>query len=58
MGVAGERRALFVALTNGDAKLPKDATPGRILAGKLQLGKLSELAGGKDAPSSTELLFT
>ena len=40
-----------------DDKLPKDATPGRSLAGKLQLGKLSELAGGKDAPHSILLSY-
>ena len=38
-------------------KLPKDAEPGRLLTGKLQLGKLSELAGGKDAPTTSALLY-
>ncbi len=55
-GCTGGRRALFVALTNGD-KLPKDAGPGRVLAGKLQLARLSEMAGSKDAPTAVELLF-
>ena len=42
---------------NTDDKMPKDATPGRLLTGKLQLGKTSENAGAKEAPGFIPLTF-
>lgn len=42
---AGERMALFVGPVPED-KLPKDATPGRLLAGSVILAKPSNGGGG------------
>jgi len=53
----GERRAVFLGPLTTTDKLPKDATAGRILVGKLQLGKLSEVKDSRDAPSSVPFTF-
>lgn len=42
---------------NAETKMPKDAAPGRLLTGKLQLGKTSENAGAKEAPGFIPLTF-
>eukprot|EP00887_Chlorella_sp_A99_P002396 scaffold10.g2396.t1 len=51
---AGERCALFVGPVPED-KLPKDATPGRMLGGTLSLGLLTH--SGKEAPGATPLTY-
>jgi tripeptidyl-peptidase-2 len=47
----GERAALFVGPLP-DSKVPKDATPGSVLVGKLSLGRKAARDGGGDAPGS------
>lgn len=42
---------------NAEDKLPRDALPGRLLTGKLQLAKTSENAGAKEAPGFIPLTF-
>ncbi len=49
----GERLALFLGAPD-EAKLPKDATPGRLLVGALALGRTAE---GEKAPGGAALLF-
>ena len=47
----GERAALFVGPLP-DSKIPKDASPGSVLVGKLFLGRKAARDGGGDAPGS------
>lgn len=54
---AGESRALFVGPLTSDDKFPKDAQPGRMLAGRLQLAKTSDTAGGKHSSPDIPLVF-
>lgn len=42
---------------SGEDKLPRDALPGRIITGKVQLAKSSENAGAKEAPGFIPLTF-
>ena len=53
---AGQRTALFVGPAPED-KLPKDATPGRLLTGILVLAKLSGAAGSGDAPGAPTFTY-
>ena len=54
MHPAGERAALFLGPVPED-KLPKDATPGRTLAGMLSLAKQD--GGKEDAPGKLALSY-
>lgn len=47
----GERAALFVGPLP-DSKVPKDASPGSVLVGRLSLGRKAARDGGGDAPGS------
>ena len=47
----GERATLFVGPLP-DSKIPKDASPGSVLVGKLSLGRKAARDGGGDAPGS------
>ena len=38
-------------------KLPKDATPGRLLTGSLTLAKISGAAGNGDAPGAPTITY-
>lgn len=40
-----------------EEKLPKDATPGRLLTGSLTLAKLSGAAGNGDAPGAPVITY-
>jgi tripeptidyl-peptidase II len=53
--VPGERKALFIGPLADETKLPKDAAPGRVLAGKLSVGLKS--AGNGDAPGAAVLTY-
>ena len=48
---------MFLGPLNAEDKLPRDALPGRLLIGKLQLAKASENAGAKEAPGFIPLTF-
>ena len=41
-----------------EEKLPKDATPGRVLTGRLTIAKLPKAAGGGDAPGAVRFSYT
>ena len=48
---------MFVGPLNAEDKLPRDALPGRLLTGKVQLAKASESAGAKEAPGFIPFTF-
>ena len=48
--------AVFVGPAPED-KLPKDATPGRIMTGRLSVAKLPKAAGGDDAPGALPFTY-
>lgn len=52
----GSARLCFVGPAPED-KLPKDATPGRLLTGSLTLAKLSGAAGNGDAPGAPTITY-
>lgn len=53
--VPGERIALFLGPLPEDAKIPKDASPGHLLMGKLSIGCKSN--GGGEAPGSAQIAY-
>ncbi|KAJ7534838.1 hypothetical protein O6H91_12G006200 [Diphasiastrum complanatum] len=58
----GEFRPFYIAAP-GDDRLPKDATPGALLLGKITYGKLSQANGKGDlnggaCPASSRLIFS